>query len=48
MDQDQKNKFLGINLMKDGLKNYKIVPRKMEKNVDEWRDAPSLIDSGSP
>lgn len=48
VDQDQKNEFLGINLTKDGLKNYKIFPRKMEKNVDKWRDAPNLIDSGSP
>ena len=34
--------------MKDGLENYKIFPRKMEKEEDKWRDAPNLIDSGSP
>ena len=43
-----KNEFLGINLTKDGLKNYKIFPRKMEKYVDKWRDTPNLGDSSSP
>lgn len=43
-----KNEFLGRNLMKDGLKNYKIFPRKMEKDVEKWRDTYNLVDSSSP
>lgn len=42
VDQDQKNEFLGINLMKDGLKTTKYFQEKMEKNVDKWRTHPIL------